>query len=234
MKLRNGFVSNSSSSSFILTTEKSVLEYAIKMVKVRNDDSDYWDNGLLENLEELMQDKDYDPDTSISFNTCNYETYIKRIDDYVYITTCNNHSFYDTLCDFTAKPSEKILMKIFGEVPDEIDYGLSELHIMGEYFFPELGITASHPKRQDRDYVCAEFCEVCWHFVYQIGDKKFCPKCHPEILEGIKTNRCENETAFEIYWKNATEYSNITPLLKEGLKEIAKEAWMVASSQKKD
>jgi hypothetical protein len=94
MKTRNGFVSNSSSSSFIIKTKEysSVFDLAMSMVKAREWDSDEDIIAKLKN-NPLNLDRNH----PISFRSCNYNTYIARIGDYYYIQTCNNHDWGNQL-----------------------------------------------------------------------------------------------------------------------------------------
>ena len=100
MKIRKGFVSNSSSSSFIiptldlregdgLSTTSDVAKY---MIGCR--DRPDWDNDeLISKLDKAIKDKKIDKDGEICFHTCNYDTYIIKRNERIYIDTCNNHDF---------------------------------------------------------------------------------------------------------------------------------------------
>jgi uncharacterized Zn-finger protein len=106
MKKRFGFVSNSSSSSFIATKNdfQSSFDIAIEMIPIRDYEDDY---ELVEKVKELG---DLLPqDTNITFSSTNYETYIysynfKGEDIYV-IDTCNNHFFQD-VCGLRRVPEQ--------------------------------------------------------------------------------------------------------------------------------
>jgi hypothetical protein len=93
MKIRNGFVSNSSSSSFIISEKEyeSVFALAEEMIKDRNDD-DWIESNTLDKLYELRE-YGIDENSPISFMTCNYDTYIMKHKDKYLVATCNNHEF---------------------------------------------------------------------------------------------------------------------------------------------
>jgi len=91
MKYRSGFVSNSSSSSFVSYAD-SAFDIAKQMIPLRE-----WknDDRLLEILDAIREEIDCD---SIMFSSCNYDTYIAKMGDKFIIHTCNNHSFWDVDC----------------------------------------------------------------------------------------------------------------------------------------
>jgi hypothetical protein len=101
MKIRNGFVSNSSSSSFMIQggdiaeTSMSMLRTIIADFKgfdpkKERDTKRYkiW----MANLKTALKNKDVkDGKIGITMPSCNYETYLILCQGYLYITTCNNH-----------------------------------------------------------------------------------------------------------------------------------------------
>ena len=76
MKIRSGFVSNSSSSSFVLDIGilfKSPIEIAYHMIMERD-----WPNDgeLLDNLTKMVRNGKVVDQTNLSFHSVNYDTYI--------------------------------------------------------------------------------------------------------------------------------------------------------------
>jgi len=103
MKTRNGFVSNSSSSSFIID-EVSLEKIARSMLKIVINDYKEWDEDKdekdkeydtwLVNLETALQRDDVkNGNIGITFPTTNFDTYLLNYDNEVYVSTANNHSW---------------------------------------------------------------------------------------------------------------------------------------------
>lgn len=92
MKTRNGFVSNSSSSSFVIiakdnfSTVKDVAKYVISVCNVNN-------SYLEQETKELEKIKN--PDTPVFFNTYGDETYIRKVEDKIVLTTSQNIDLHD-------------------------------------------------------------------------------------------------------------------------------------------
>jgi hypothetical protein len=95
MKIRIGFVSNSSSASYLvpLGAFENVFDLAEKIIKIRDEE---WKDeaGPSWDTQEKLQrarEKGISPDTPIQFQTCNYATWIKKMDEGFVVETCNNH-----------------------------------------------------------------------------------------------------------------------------------------------
>ena len=87
MKIRSGFVSNSSSSSFIVSSEHfpTVRDLAIKMINIQIDESrnenDEWSEGYIKHNEQYIERLNkIDENQSVSFPSCNYDTFMNYYD----------------------------------------------------------------------------------------------------------------------------------------------------------
>lgn len=89
MKTRSGFVSNSSSSSFIIRNEHNTIELAKDMIACKS----YNSIELLNRFTELLKVNVVHNNIPIMFPSINYETYIYPINGDIYIDTCNNENW---------------------------------------------------------------------------------------------------------------------------------------------
>jgi hypothetical protein len=109
MKIRTGFVSNSSSSSFVIQRHwlggefKDASDVARYMIPQRGWDDD---QELIEKINKLQNGRNVEPINAICFNSCNYDTFIVKMDDKFLISTCNNHDWQFPAGTVTTCPPE--------------------------------------------------------------------------------------------------------------------------------
>lgn len=99
MKIRNGYVSNSSSSSFIISDENFPTVKDLAKYMINQMDNDY-SQEILDKLNKL----NIDDNAPLSFPSCNYDTYIKKVGDRYLVSTCNNENW--ELWDYHTQLSE--------------------------------------------------------------------------------------------------------------------------------
>jgi hypothetical protein len=169
MKIRNGFVSNSSSSSFIIWAEKdfptvkSVAKYIMKtIIKKYGGVGDF-------NEEKITLKSMSDPNTPVFFNTGGDETYIRKYEDKIIIVTTQNVDF-DKLFDVALKKDD---------LPDEFYREFDYLDEDGEE------IKMNHPG--DFDYYYSKFNDflILEHNIK--GRHTYidnCPYCHSNFSRG--------------------------------------------------
>jgi hypothetical protein len=111
MKIRKGFVSNSSSSSFIISDKdfhsvRDLAKYMIKkQIKEAIYEDYYWkDDSIKDDKNQIKKLKSLNENQPVSFPSCNYDTYIKKIGDQYFVSTCNNTDW--DLYKFHTKLSE--------------------------------------------------------------------------------------------------------------------------------
>ena len=105
MKIRIGFVSNSSSSSFLLNINKDIPNtrfVCLSMLKDNEEDLGYGEEKedtekksleieeKIKSIAKLMDELELDPNIGYCFNSCNYDTYIFKRGNVIYVDTCNN------------------------------------------------------------------------------------------------------------------------------------------------
>lgn len=148
MRIRNGFVSNSSSSSFIVSNKNfaSVRELAKYMLNRQIKDHDFdgeyaaeyieYDRQYIERLEKI------DENQSVSFPSCNYDTYIRRVGDCYLVNTCNNTDWklekFETRLTENAKEELRRLRDSYSRESDEFE-AIAEILRGNDYEFWRFG-----------------------------------------------------------------------------------------------
>jgi len=181
MKIRSGFVSNSSSSSFILRKDDyfpDSYSLAASMIKVRE-----WNNDgeLVDKLISKVEAGESYP--NISFASCNYDTFIVDEGDYLLCETCNNHAHWN-ITDYGDNIS-------FASLPEEIRLKYSrdgDMNLTGKYseeekdcdefWFVEhdiIGKLAS--KYTNGKYNNDTYCSECYTDYVVIDGVAQCPRC---------------------------------------------------------
>ena len=137
MKIRNGFVSNSSSSSFIITDDITVKELSEKMIPI----VDYKPqiDEVVERLENMEN-----PNKPVRFYSCNYHTYIYKHKDLILVETCNNEDWDSIYNGYNV---------IDTEYSSKIEETLEK--------YPELdpdkdGYISLYSFMKDKDFMCLE------------------------------------------------------------------------------
>ena len=181
MKIRNGFVSNSSSSSFVLKKDEyfpDSYSLAASMIKIREWEED--DKLVKKLINNVNKGEGYH---NIAFRSCNYDTYIVEEGDYLLCETCNNHGHwsitdYGDCVDFRSLP-ENIREK-YSDSDDDYYMNLTGKYSSnhGETFWfieddiiAELAIGKSGENWEDTH------CIDCGRDYVVIDDVAQCPKC---------------------------------------------------------
>jgi hypothetical protein len=125
MKIRNGYVSNSSSSSFViraegnLSTVRDVAKYIMKTCSDLYGDLAEEDNDERFSDELLVLNK-LNPDTPVFFNTGGDETYIRKMDDKIVLVTTQNIIFQEIRnASFSSGELDKEFFKQFDYFDEE-------------------------------------------------------------------------------------------------------------------
>jgi hypothetical protein len=211
MKTRSGFVSNSSSSSFVIPLNNgqfnTVADIALYMIPKRE-----WkdDSIVMNNIRRRLKSK-VDPNCPISFRSCNYDTYIVKTVDGFFISTCNNH---DWEFEVGNSPGDE----------DQESYILHSLAYQHRYYNASFDIIGYRYARTDKEgNYTYETCKICFGDLWILGwGNPFCPNCDKQ--SNLITD------SFELWWskKKLTERWNSNLSIEESFKDIAKQAWQAA------
>ncbi len=188
MKFRFGFVSNSSSMSFIVSDQHypTVFDIAITMLKIqiteKIDSTKEWSvrhrhflNGLIRRLR-FLKKRGFDPNTPVIIPSTNFDTYIVKKDNMYYIDTSNNHSMWDDIWGIV-----RYLDVYNGEtaIPDKDSI----------YFYDVINDIMIKPISYN-DERCKNVCDDKTHrslYTVILEDGKIvCLKCHSDKLQKYK------------------------------------------------
>lgn len=168
MKIRNGFVSNSSSSSFVIKLKayKDVFSLAQAMIKIRDEE----DGGFKTPSPSLKEfAKKFDRNCPVSFRTMEFDTYIYRTNDGYVVNSCHNHnwsklmgiSYFWNEDNIPTPEEEKMVETMSKEFNDE-------------FLFLEIGEIGKITKN---------WCKECWGDFIAVKDsnKIICSGCKKEL-----------------------------------------------------
>jgi hypothetical protein len=171
MKTRTGFVSNSSSSSFVIgigvgkpfTTALDVAEH---MIPFREWDGD---QDLLNKIAKLKQGR-AKALNAVCFKSCNYDTFIVKMGNIFLVETCHNHKW--DLSKYQAEcPPE--FYDYFG---DDSFYNLSSCFDFFHLEYDVMGRPGSWRETKDFEYYC-QSCNSYNNGQWIIKEEIQCPKC---------------------------------------------------------
>lgn len=182
MKVRNGFVSNSSSTSFIIKTGEPFscpIEVAHHMLVARGSDEDIKN---LESLRFYLGTGHINRKTNLSFNSCNYNTYI-----------CYTNGLFKEIAVYTCNNTDWNMPSSIEEKSEESGYYMK---IEKEFSKIENGVCGIYPSSELFKEITSKIsvthsCENCYHELwYRVIPQPsspllqlFCPNCDKTFCE---------------------------------------------------
>jgi len=205
MKIRNGFVSNSSSSSFIINCvneTKNVRDVATLMIKKQIEQIELekwgdWEEHIKIKEQRIKDLESIDDSLGVHFPSVNYDTWIKKVCNQILISTCNNEDWYLPNQESISEETKEELLKFMSqeEVKEIEEYG--ELYISDnfkDFYSLEFGIVGTEVdydfgdswddyrckrQRKDKNHISNECGCHLWHT--KLGVK--CPICDKGLFE---------------------------------------------------
>ncbi len=189
MKIRNGFVSNSSSSSFLIKISDKfpdTLSVAENMILDKfhfykyNDKVQEREKTVLRNIAQLR--KEGIVNYSFFFPSTNEDTYINLITkNYIFVSTCNN-----IIWNISNIAERSIPDEVRDMYPDS-SFDYNELYIEDikstEYYHLESGLFATKIDE-------FKMCKKCYSELWSIDDKELCLHCDSDIIaRGLKLGK---------------------------------------------
>ena len=193
MKIRTGFVSNSSSSSFAIDVNsyRNTKDLALTMIKIRDEDwNNYEDKPIGHESEEykLLYKTKKLPCDNITFQTTNYDTYIVKHHKVYLVDTCNN-------TDWSSLEIEDA----YGE---ESPNSFSNIINSSKYWNLKWDLINKQITYDDDKYdFDNNYCQKHTCYKIKINNDVICPKC--EI---------DNGTIDKYHYKSLTINKNNKPL----------------------
>ena len=190
MKIRNGFVSNSSSSSFIISNEKfpTLRNLAKFMIKKRGNEDD---KELIEKL------KNIDENQSVSFNSYGDTTFIDKADDCYLVSTCNNidWNLYGYMTRLSENAKDYLINKLNDYSPGSDEYDMIERVLDGEREFYSFGNNYYNLEKEvigleTWDHCNNKSCDCHMWDTTKFG--KICLVCNPILKRKEKLEKINN------------------------------------------
>ncbi len=180
MKTRTGFVSNSSSSSFVVAEHNypNVFALATEMIKARGWDDD---KDMVQRLR-ASQNRGTDPDSPVSFPTTNYETYIVKQAGYYIVATSHNYDWDDVLVGIEYNMPQPIV----DYLGDRWDCEMLCFDTITDFWYPKIGAFGKKHRVNTRyrkdGFGHSHYCTECLGdmMIEKCSGKVMCSECRKE------------------------------------------------------
>ena len=181
MKKRIGFVSNSSSSSFVIrkgngfNNTKDIAKYMFEYIEWLNDEGK---EKLIKILDSVKDDE------NLFFHTTNYDTYIRYIKEFYIIDTANNHDWGDDLIDNSMNSIPDKYKNYISLDWGEVEYVNNDDYECDFYSLPhDIKFKRLHwdNKIPYENRICKK--DNHYEDKLHINGKLYCPICDLEILK---------------------------------------------------